>query len=117
MATTQRPGLLPVFGAYSIQESFREPSQQEEVYKILKEGGCNRIDNARIYHDAEDLMGETQAATKHGFIVDTKVAGGFSPGTATRQGVLDSAKTSLEKLKMDKVSATSLHPCTLPIRY
>lgn len=102
--SSAKQGLLPIFGGASVGSYFKEPKDVEALYKALKEGGCNQIDTAHIYGDSEKVLGDTGASTKHGFVVDSKAAGGFIRGSGTRAGVLQSVKETLSKLQVEKVS-------------
>lgn len=68
-------GIKTVFGAGGVNQgrAFGEPGALDEVFKIMKEGGCEIIDTAALYGDSEKLLGEANAGSK--FTLDTKTKG------------------------------------------
>jgi aryl-alcohol dehydrogenase-like predicted oxidoreductase len=98
-------GIKPVFGGGSIGDGnhhyFKDESTIEEVYKLLKEGGCDTIDTARIYGTSEEWIGKTRGGDR--FIIDSKTPGGFVPGVSTSAGILQHAKDTVDKLGVKSV--------------
>ncbi|KAF9239049.1 hypothetical protein DTO006G1_4744 [Penicillium roqueforti] len=86
---------------------FSTPAQVEEVLRVLEENGVKDIDTAQIYRGSEELLGQTGAASR--FIVDTKHAGGFVPGTSSKELVIERANESLRKLNTNSVNIFYLH--------
>ena len=87
---------------------FSTPEQVEEVLRVLEENGVKDIDTAQIYGGSEELLGKTGAASR--FIVDTKHAGGFVPGTSSKEGLIERANESLRKLNTNSVCARNPNP-------
>lgn len=97
-------GVKTVFGGATIQKTrgFKNVEELEEVFQVLKDNKVDTIDTAQIYGDSEGILGEAKAGSS--FTIDTKVGGGFKPGTATKEGVVEIAKESLEKIGVDQVN-------------
>lgn len=92
-------GIKTVFGAGGVNQgrAFGEPGALEEVFKIMKEGGCEIIDTAALYGDSERLLGEAHAGEK--FTIDTKTKGGFGgQGYATKEKVVEEGTHSKKML-------------------
>lgn len=85
------------FGAFSTQESV------EELMNVLEAAGVHNFDTARIYAggQGETLLGKVKAGSR--FTIDTKVGGGFVPGSLKKGELVKNAKASLHALGMDKV--------------
>ena len=98
-----------MFGGASIGTivgSFKDPEAVDELYKTLKEGGCDTIDTARIYADSEEFIGKTHGGDL--FTLDSKTPGGFEAGTSTSTGIVQHAKEAVEKLGVKSVSGRSM---------
>lgn len=92
-------GIKTAFGSASVNPGrpFAEPGALDEVFKIMKEGGCEIIDTAALYGDSERLLGEAGAGSK--FIIDTKAKGGFGgKGYATKEKVIEEGTNSKKLL-------------------
>jgi aflatoxin B1 aldehyde reductase len=74
---------------------------------VLKEEGIRRIDTAQGYGNSEEMLGEANAGVD--FVFDTKVVGGFSPGSATKANIIKDADESLRRLKVDKIEIFYIH--------
>ena len=81
---------------------FSTPEKVEEVLKVLETESVQVIDTAQAYGTSEELLGQTNAASR--FIVDTKYPGGLVPGKSTEEIVIAAGEESLKKLKTDCVS-------------
>lgn len=60
-----------------------------------------------MYDDSEELLG--MAGAGEDFIIDSKIKGGFEPGSAERSGVIDGVDLSLERLKIGKLDIFYIH--------
>ena len=92
-------GIKTVLGAGGVNQgrAFGEPGALDEIFKIMKEGGCKNIDTAQLYGDSERLLGEAHAGSQ--FTVDTKTKGGFpGKGYATKEKVIEEGADSKRKL-------------------
>ncbi|KUJ23225.1 Aldo/keto reductase [Mollisia scopiformis] len=91
------------FGAFGT-----EP-QVEELMDVLEKAGVHNIDTARIYAggNGERLLGNVKAGSR--FTIDTKVGGGFQPGSLKKGELEKNAAASLEMLGMDKVDVFYIH--------
>ncbi|KAJ7300761.1 putative aldehyde reductase [Mycena albidolilacea] len=62
---------------------------------------------ACIYGDLEVWMGKTSASKQ--FTIDSKVPGGFGPGTSTGEGILQHTKETVEHLQVKSVNVYYIH--------
>lgn len=94
-------GINVIYGAGSAG-SWGNEVEGPQVLDVLEELGVSKIDTARIYGPSEQLLGERGAAAR--IALDTKHPGGFARETrATKENILEVAKTSFELLKTDQV--------------
>lgn len=94
-------------GGFNPGRTFGEPGAVDEVFKIMKEGGCETIDTAALYGESERILGEAHAASQ--FTIDTKTKGGFAGnGYATKEKVIEEGADSWKKLG-SKVDIFYLH--------
>ena len=84
-----------------------DESTVHALYDMLEKYDVKIIDTAQFYGESEQVLGQTSAGKR--FIIDTKAPGGFVPGSATKENIMSSAKESLKKLNVDKVSAHHIH--------
>ncbi|KAJ5749052.1 alcohol dehydrogenase [Penicillium nucicola] len=98
-----------VFGGTSIATdgSFTNVAEVSALLEALEREGIKQIDTAQIYGASEELLGESGVSSR--FIVDTKHAGGWSPGCSSRKDVYENGLESLRKLGVDKVKVFYLH--------
>jgi hypothetical protein len=80
----------PVFGSSFLHKRFTPESVTEDIYKLLKDGGCNAIDIGRIAKGIEEWIGKTGGGKR--FYIDSKTPGGLAPGTSTKTGIVQHAK-------------------------
>ncbi|OCT49647.1 Aflatoxin B1 aldehyde reductase member 4 [Cladophialophora carrionii] len=102
-------GIKVVFGAASIgnREPWIEKEYLEKAFDILLKHGVNTLDSAQLYGESEKRLGELNAGDK--FIIDTKWMGGWQPGWATKENIVNTAKSSIEKLKVKQVDIFYIH--------
>ncbi|GAB7356747.1 hypothetical protein MBLNU459_g7649t1 [Dothideomycetes sp. NU459] len=98
-------GIKVVFGAAVFQAGRDWP--MKEAFQVLKDNRVDTLDTAQIYGDSERLLGEASAGDD--FVIDTKAAGGFFPGSGTKENIINTAKEALEKLNVKKVHVFYLH--------
>ena len=94
--------LKKVFGGGSVGTAFGDEAAIGELYEVLLQHGVTTIDSARIYGTSEEWLGRTEAGTR--FTIDTKTPGGAILGGSTGAGILQHAKESIQRLRVDKVS-------------
>lgn len=94
-------GLPVIFGGAGIgpERTFKDASLVKELYTVLEKGGVKTIDSAQLYAGSEQLIGETDGASK--FTIDTKWQGGFT-GALNTKTIVESAKESMKLLKTGK---------------
>ena len=96
--------LKTVFGGGPIGEGkdFPDVFAIEELYKLLREGGCSIIDTSRLYSNSEEWIGKTQGGDQ--FVIDSKTPGGFIAGGSDSAAILRHAKETVERLGVRNVS-------------
>ncbi|KAJ3043160.1 hypothetical protein HDV00_005776 [Rhizophlyctis rosea] len=92
-----------VFGSGTFMAGDVEEAKQ--FLDLCEKLGIKHIDTARIYGEAENVLGQLQADKK--FVIDTKVPGFGS--RQTKDAVFAAQKTSWELLKTDTVDIYYLH--------
>ncbi|GAD97755.1 hypothetical protein MYCGRDRAFT_102471 [Paecilomyces variotii No. 5] len=76
-----------------------------QVYPILVTNGVKKVDSSQLYGQSESILGATKAGDH--VTLDTKWMGG--PGWATRDNIVKSAKSSIEKLCVNQVDVFYIH--------
>ncbi|KAJ1557114.1 hypothetical protein HK405_000797 [Cladochytrium tenue] len=103
-----QPKVKVVFGTAG--PLWTDDATGSQVLDVLRAAGVTHLDSGRAYGDSEAAIGRRGvAAAGSGFVVDTKHPGGLFPGTGTKEGVLEQAKTSFDLLKTDQVDVYYLH--------
>ncbi|KAF1928316.1 aflatoxin B1 aldehyde reductase member 2 [Didymella exigua CBS 183.55] len=87
--------------------SFQTPEQIAEAMDALLAAGVTTIDTARIYPGSEEQIGKQEKRTQ--FTIDTKVPGGFAPGTAHKDIIVAHAKEALEKVNIKQFDILYIH--------
>jgi aflatoxin B1 aldehyde reductase len=102
-------GIKVVFGAAAIgnREPWNSPEYVNKAFDILLKHGADTLDSAQLYGESEKFLGELKAGDK--FIIDTKWMGGWNAGWATKDNVVTSGKSSIEKLGVKEVDIFYLH--------
>lgn len=97
-------GIKIAFGGAQIgsPQGFKSDAEVKEVLDVLKASGIKIVDTAQLYGESEKFLGEAGAASQ--FTIDTKHVGGFVKGESSKDKVIARAKSSLERLKTNKVS-------------
>ncbi|KAH2603751.1 hypothetical protein KXW93_007595 [Aspergillus fumigatus] len=83
------------------------PEKVEEFLQVLERNNVKTIDTAQIYGASEENLGQVKAAKR--FIIDTKLGGGFAPGSATKDQAIKTGDESLAKLGTDSVNVYYIH--------
>ncbi|KAJ6024669.1 alcohol dehydrogenase [Penicillium herquei] len=98
-----------VFGGASVvtDGSFKNVAEVSALLDALEREGIKQIDTAQIYGASEQLLGE--AGTSSRLLVDTKHAGGWIPGSSSREDVYQRGLQSLERLGADKLNIFYIH--------
>ncbi|KAF2793676.1 Aldo/keto reductase [Melanomma pulvis-pyrius CBS 109.77] len=106
-----------VFGGASISGAgyFSTDESIAELFAVLKKGGVNTIDSARLYAGSEETIGKSPG--HEDFIIDTKIVGGFAPGTAKKEAIIADAADSLNRAQIKQFDILYLHSPdkTIPI--
>ncbi|KAL9623631.1 MAG: hypothetical protein Q9160_002087 [Pyrenula sp. 1 TL-2023] len=102
-------GIKILLGGGSINSElyFKDEVTTNELLDILKKEGVKRIDTAQLYGDSESILGRANAGKD--FIIDTKVPGGFQPGSSAKASIVKTVPESIERLKVDKVDTLYIH--------
>ncbi|KAK7897671.1 hypothetical protein LTR67_004301 [Exophiala xenobiotica] len=94
-------------GAIGNREPWTDDAYLNEVFKILESHGVTTIDSAQLYGECEKKLGEIKAGDR--LTIDTKWLGGWTPGSATKEGIVSSAKESIKKLGVKQVDIFYIH--------
>ena len=96
-------GLNVIFGGAAIgnSEPWIDEAYLNEAFKILESHGVTTIDSAQLYGESEKRLGELKAGDR--FTIDTKWLGGWTPGSTTKENIVNSAKESIKKLGVKQV--------------
>ncbi|CZT13047.1 hypothetical protein WAI453_005890 [Rhynchosporium graminicola] len=93
-----------VFGAAGVANFSTE--QFTEILDILDKHNVKQIDTARLYGLSEGVL--QKAGVPKRFTISTK-ARGFSPGSMSKQSVLESIDESFKELQVEQVDIFYLH--------
>ncbi|KAJ4333436.1 hypothetical protein N0V87_007632 [Didymella glomerata] len=101
-----------VFGGGSFMSqgalgAFNTKEKTAEAMDTLLAAGVTTIDTARIYPGSEEQIGQQEKRTQ--FTIDTKVPGGFVPGTAHKDTIVAHAKEALEKVNIKQFDILYIH--------
>jgi aflatoxin B1 aldehyde reductase len=101
-----------VFGGGSFMSqgalgAFNTKEKTAESMDTLLAAGVTTIDTARIYPGSEEQIGQQEKRTQ--FTIDTKVPGGFAPGTAHKDTIVAHAKEALEKVNIKQFDILYIH--------
>lgn len=87
--------------------SFSTPDKVAVAMDVLLASGVTTIDTARIYPGSEAALGQQEKRTS--FTIDTKVPGGFAPGTAHKDTIVAHAKEALSKVNIPHFDILYIH--------
>ncbi|KAF2865743.1 NADP-dependent oxidoreductase domain-containing protein [Massariosphaeria phaeospora] len=98
-----------VFGGASLNPhgAFAKDEAVQEVFATLKKHGVLTLDTARLYEGSEETIG--RIAGHEDFVIDTKIIGGFAPGTAKKDAVISDAQDSLKRVQIKQFDILYLH--------
>lgn len=97
-----------VFGGASINAAkFNTPDEVRDLFAALKKQDVQVLDTARLYQGSEETIGN--APGHEDFTIDTKLLGGFSPGSLSKENILKDTKDSLDKVKIKQFDILYLH--------
>ena len=98
-----------IFGGFGLSDQayFNTPEVRSQVIDTLLSNGIKNIDTARIYPGSEEAIGKLEKRKE--FTIDTKLPGGFGPGTATKDGAINDSQDSLKRLQLDQVDILYIH--------
>lgn len=94
-------------GAFGNYGPFVKPEDVKQAFSILEKHGVSKIDSAQLYGQSEATLGANKAGDK--FILDTKWVAGWTPGSATHDAIVATAKKSIEALGVKQVDIFYLH--------
>ncbi|KAI1676414.1 Aflatoxin B1 aldehyde reductase member [Pyrenophora tritici-repentis] len=103
-------------GAFLSDEAyFNTPEVRSWVVDMLLNNGVKNIDTARRYSSSEEAIGRLEKRKE--FVIDTKLPGGFAPGTVTKDGIINDSQDSLKRLQIDQIDILYIHAPddTIPI--
>ena len=93
-----------IFGAWALSNATQ--AEAEQILGILLEYGVNHIDAARMYGNAEELIGSWMKKHRDDFFVATKSR------SRTYEGAWKDLRHSLDRLKVDHIDLWQLHGLT-----
>lgn len=93
-----------IYGAYPLANLSKEEAHR--IFALLKAGGVNDLDTARIYPNSEKSLGELEESKD--FLIGTK-ARGFGEKNLSKQNIFQSIDESFKELKTDSVDTYFLH--------
>lgn len=93
-----------IFGAWALSNATQ--AEAEQILGILLEYGVNHIDTARMYGNAEELIGSWMKKHRDDFFVATKSR------SRTYEGAWKDLRHSLDRLKVDHIDLWQLHGLT-----
>jgi aflatoxin B1 aldehyde reductase len=100
-----------VFGGASFMDTGTlgtySKEQITEAMDLLLDNGVTTIDTARLYQGSEAALGGQQKRTQ--FSIDTKVPGGFVPGSARKELIVEHAKEALQKVNIEQFDVLYIH--------
>lgn len=96
-----------VFGSYTLNDAWNSTEEALKMMDYLKKEGINKFDTARIYTGNEQRLGELPG--HEDFIIDTKLGGGFVPGTLTKEHIISDAEDSYAKVKVPQFDILYIH--------
>ncbi|KNG46135.1 Aldo/keto reductase [Stemphylium lycopersici] len=98
-----------IFGGAPLSDLlyFNTQEVRAQVVDILLANDIKKIDTARMYEGSEVAIGQLEKR-KH-FDIDTKLVGGFAPGTVTKEGVVKDCQDSLERAQIDQFDILYIH--------
>ena len=97
-------GIKVIFGGGGLrpERGFSDHVAVQEAFAVLEANGIDTIDTARIYGPSETVLGKAGAGNR--FIIDTKLPGGFKPGSLAPEELKKNVETSFKELGVSKVS-------------
>ncbi len=93
-----------IFGAWALSNATQ--AEAEQILGILLEYGVNHIDTARMYGNAEELIGSWMKKHRDDFFVATKSR------SRTYEGAWKDLRRSLDRLEVDHIDLWQLHGLT-----
>jgi len=93
-----------IFGAWALSNATQ--AEAEQILGILLEYGVNHIDTARMYGNAEELIGSWMKKHRDDFFVATKSR------SRTYEGAWKDLRHSLDRLEVDHIDLWQLHGLT-----
>ncbi|KAI1162671.1 NADP-dependent oxidoreductase domain-containing protein [Nemania serpens] len=98
------------FGCASVNSggAWNTPDKIKELFNVLCELGITRLDSGQLYGDCEELLGRADVSQQP-FAVDSKVPGGFVPGSLEPGRLVADFHASLKSLGLTKIDTLFIH--------
>ncbi|KAF2851883.1 Aldo/keto reductase [Plenodomus tracheiphilus IPT5] len=98
-----------IFGGFSLSDdtTFSKHEDRVQVLDVLYKNGVTNLDTARLYPGSEVAIGKLDKRTS--FTIDTKLPGGFVPGTLTKESVIKDAQDSLDRVQIKQFDILYIH--------
>ncbi|KAF2685089.1 Aldo/keto reductase [Lentithecium fluviatile CBS 122367] len=102
-------------GSFNPHGAFKDAETVGAALEALQRSGVTTLDTARLYPGSEALIGAQPLRTS--FTIDTKIQGGFSPGSASKDAIIKDAQDSLSRVQIPHFDILYLHApdATVPI--
>lgn len=78
-----------------------------KVFSDLLAPGVTAIDTARIYIGSEEAISKKEKRTQ--FAIDTKVSGGFLPGSTRKGTIVSHVKEAIQKARIKQFHTVYMH--------
>ncbi|KAH8637757.1 hypothetical protein IG631_05527 [Alternaria alternata] len=98
-----------VFGgsAFMSGAALGSPDIMNKVFDALLTSGVTTIDTARLYTGSEEAIGKQEKRIQ--FAIDTKVPGGFVPGSARKDTIVSHVKEAIQKCGIKQFDIVYMH--------
>lgn len=98
-----------IFGAAGLSDegTFKSHEERTEIIDVLLSNGVTNIDTARLYPGSEVAIGKLEKRSQ--FTIDTKLPGGFAPGTLNKDNIVKDTQDSLERVGIKQFDIFYIH--------
>ena len=94
--SSQSPKVILGTGFFGNVEPWISDKDLSATYDLVSRYSITSLDTAQLYGESEKRLGETKAGER--FKVATKWLSGWSPGSATKDGIIKGAQESVRKI-------------------
>jgi aflatoxin B1 aldehyde reductase len=94
-------------GAGILPPKYPTDNDVKALFDAIKKVGVTTIDTARLYGPSEEIIGRIPG--HEDFVIDTKLKGGFGPGSVTKENVIADSEDSLKKVGIKQFDILYIH--------